>query len=64
MVIILLAQSHQLRNYNELQNAFKVRHRHQYNVVDTVLVFLVLALNIFQNCSSVSIAEFDQEITD
>ena len=33
---------------------FKVERRFQYDVVDIVLLFLVLALNIFQTCSSVS----------
>ena len=41
----------------------KVERRLQYDVVDVVLVFLVLALNIFQTCSSVSIVDFDQVIT-
>ena len=41
----------------------KVERRLQYDVVDVVLVFLVLALNIFQICSSVSIVDFDQVIT-
>ena len=41
----------------------KVESRLQYDVVDVVLVFLVLAWNIFQTCSSVSIVDFDQVIT-
>ena len=41
----------------------KVESRLQYDVVDVVLVFLVLTLNIFQTCSSVSIVDFDQVIT-
>ena len=42
---------------------FKVERRFQFDVVDIVLVFLVLALNIIQTCSSVSIVDFDQVIT-
>ena len=42
---------------------FKVESRFQYDVVDIVMVFLVLALNIFQPCSSISIVDFDQVIT-
>ena len=42
---------------------FKVERRFQFDIVDIVLVFLVLALNIFQTCSSVSIADFDRVIT-
>ena len=42
---------------------FKIECRFQFDVVDIVLVFLVLALSIFQTCSSVSIVEFVQVIT-
>ena len=42
---------------------FKVERRFQFDIVDIVLVFLVLALNIFQTCSNVSIVDFDQVIT-
>ena len=46
-----------------MENSFKDERRFQYDVVDTFLVYLVLALHIFQPCSSVSIVDFDQVIT-
>ena len=41
---------------------FKVERRQQYDVVDIVPGFLVLALNIFQTCFSISIVDFNQVI--
>ena len=38
--------------------------KYQDNNINTILVFLVLALNIFQTCSIVSIVDFDQVIID
>ena len=46
-----------------MENSFKDKRRFQYDVVDTFLVYLVLALHIFQPFSSVSIVDFDQVIT-
>ena len=39
---------------------FKVNNKNTRNVIDVVLVFLLLTLNIFHTFSSVSIADFEQ----